>query len=103
MVRLKPSARRDLLAIREWGISQWGDKRSEEFLEDLIAALERLTEHPQQGRSRAALVPGLRSIRFRSYIAFYLIDAEGPVILSVLHERRNSAALDFADRMQDEG
>jgi toxin ParE1/3/4 len=103
MVRLKPSARRDLLAIREWGVTAWGGGRAREFLEDLITALERLTEQPLLGRSRAALMPGLRSIRFRSYVVFYVIDADGPVFLSVLHERRNHAALDFADRMEGEG
>ena len=101
-ILLKPAARRDLLAIRLWAIETWGQARATEFLEQLIEALERLVANPLLGRSRQALLPGLRSIRFRGYVIFYLIEADRPAIVAVLHERRNHAALDFADRIEGE-
>ena len=101
-VRLKPSARRDLLAIRQWSLDNWGEARTGEFMEQLIEAIERLAGHPLMGRSRSAFLPGLRSIRFRGHAIFYLIEVDLPVIVAVLHERRNHAALDFADRIEGE-
>lgn len=54
------------------------------------------------GRSRAALMPGLRSIRHRGSAIFDLPEPDGPVVVAALHERRNLAALDFADRVEGE-
>ncbi len=101
-IRLKPRARTDLLAIRAWGEAQWGKARSREFLEGLIEALERLAAHPHMGRPREAFLPGLRSIRHRGYVIFHILEEETPVIVAVIHERRNLAALDFADRIEGE-
>lgn len=101
-VPIKPRARADLLAIRAWGEERWGPERSRDFLEGLIEAIERLAEFPLMGRSRSAFLPGLRSVRYRGYYVFYLIEAERAVVVAVIHERRNFAALDFADRIEGE-
>jgi toxin ParE1/3/4 len=53
------------------------------------------------GRPRNVFLPGLRSLRHRGYVIFYLAETDGPVIVAVLHERRNLAAFDFADRLED--
>jgi plasmid stabilization system protein ParE len=54
------------------------------------------------GRPRGAFFPGLRSVRHRGYVIFYVIEADRPVVVAVIHERRNLAALDFADRVEGE-
>lgn len=100
--RLKPRARADLLAIRAWGRDRWGAEQTREFLEGLIEAIERLSRFPHMGRSRDALLEGLRSIRHRGYVIFYVLEDGAPVVIAVLHERRNRAALDFADRLEGE-
>jgi toxin ParE1/3/4 len=101
-VPIKPRARADLLAIRAWGEQRWGPERSRDFLEGLIEAIERLAEFPLMGRSRSAFLPELRSVRFRGYAVFYLIESGRAVVIAVIHERRNLAALDFADRIEGE-
>lgn len=101
-VAIKPRARIDLLAIREWSEVQWGEPRARDFLEGLIEAIERLADHPGMGRPRDALLPGLRSIRYRGYVVFHLIESGRPVVVAVVHERRNFAALDFAERIEGE-
>jgi toxin ParE1/3/4 len=101
-VAIKPRARVDLLAIREWSEVHWGESRAGDFLEGLIEAVERLADHPGMGRPRDALLPGLRSIRYRGYIIFYLVEIDRPVVVAVVHERRNFAALDFAERIEGE-
>lgn len=98
---LKPRARTDLLAIRAWGEDTWGPRRSHEFLQGLIEAIERLLEFPHLGRARPAFFPGLRSTRYRGYVIFYIPAADRIEVIAVLHERRNQAALDFADRIEE--
>lgn len=101
-IALKARARADLLAIRAWGEDRWGAERTRDFLEDLIEAIERLAEFPLMGRSRDAFFAGLRSVRHRGYVVFYILEAERPVVIAVIQERRNLAALDFADRIEGE-
>ena len=101
-ILLKPAARRDLRAIRVSGIETWGLARANDFLGQLIVAMERLAEHPYMGRSRHSLYPGLRSIRFRGYAIFYIVTDGSADIVAIFHERRNHAALSFANRMDSE-
>jgi toxin ParE1/3/4 len=39
-------------------------------------------------------------IRHRGYVVFYILEADRPVVVAVIHERRNLAALDFAERVK---
>ncbi len=48
-----------------------------------------LAEHPYIGRNRDDLRPGLRSFPSGEYIILYRVDNEQPVILHVLHGRRD--------------
>jgi toxin ParE1/3/4 len=101
-VPIKPRARADLLAIRTWSEHEWGPSRTRDFLEGLIEAIERLAEFPMIGRPRDVFFPGLRSVRYRGFAVFCVIEAGRPVVVAVIHERRNLAALDFADRIEGE-
>jgi len=100
-IRLKPRARADLLAIRAWSEDQWGEARAREFLEGLIERLEQLVAFPEMGRPRPVFHEDLRSIRYKGYVIFYCLENGAAVIVAVLHERRNHAALDFAERLED--
>ena len=101
-VPIKPRARADLVAIRAWSEHAWGASKTRDFLEGLIEAIERLAEFPMMGRPRDVFFPGLRSVRHRGFAIFYVIEAGRPVVVAVIHERRNLAALDFADRIEGE-
>lgn len=96
---IKRRARADLLAIRAWGEDRWGEDRTRDFLEGMIETIERLEAAPEMGRPRPEFFAGLRSIRYRGYAIFYAIEGGRPAIVAVLHERRNLAALEFADRI----
>lgn len=52
------------------------------------------------GRARDSFLPGLRSIRHRGYIVFYLLEEGQVAIVAVIHERRNQAALNFTDYIE---
>jgi len=102
-VRVKPAARADLVAIKAWRLSQWGQARTRDFLEGLIETIEAVQHYPQKGRPRDALLPGARSVRYTGHLILYVIDGAGPVVVAVLNERRNLAALSFANRVADGG
>ena len=53
------------------------------------------------GREGSTFLAGLRSVRHRGYLLFYVIELDRAVIIAVIHERRNLAALDFGDRLED--
>ena len=91
----------DLDGIHEYGLAEWGAARSGEFMVRLGESIYGLADSPYRGRSREAFHPGLRSILHRQYVVFYMIEGNDVVIGAVIHERRNHAALDFADRLED--
>ena len=101
-IAIKARARADLLAVRAWSEHRWGAERTRDFLEGVVESIERLAEFPLMGRARNALLPGLRSVRYRGYVIFYALEEDRPVVIAVIHERRNLAALDFADRIEGE-
>jgi plasmid stabilization system protein ParE len=78
--------------MRAWGEDRWGVERARDFLEGLVETIERLAEFPLMGRARSAFFAGLRSIRYRGYVVFCVIEADRPVVVAVVHERRNLAA-----------
>ena len=92
----------DIRQIKAWGLENWGNQRARDFLAGLRSAIEGLCSRPQKGRPRSSLQPGLRSILYRGYLIFYVIRAEDIVVIGVIHERRNHAALDFSERMEKE-
>lgn len=98
---LKPRARSDLVALREWSEANWGPQKTSEFIEGLLELFERLQEHPHLGRARPAFHDDLRSLRYKVFVIFYVVEDGKPVIVAVLHEKRNHAALDFAERIED--
>ena len=91
----------DIRALKAWGIDNWGPARTREFLGGLREAIDRLTSHPHMGRTRRSLHPDLRSVIYRGHVIFHANKGEWLIVIGVIHERRNQAALDFADRIDD--
>ena len=99
-VRYRERAVADLNGIKNWGVDHWGADRTDEFLAGMRASIDRLARFPELGRLRPLLAPRLRSITFSGYVIFYVAEPAGPIIAAILHERRNHAALDFADTLE---
>ena len=100
-VRLKAAAIIDLQGIADYGAAQWGVPRARDFMTSLIEAIEELALRPYGGRPRSSLVEGLRSVRYRGYLIFFVLEDSHPVVVAVLSERRYLAAIDFADRVAE--
>jgi toxin ParE1/3/4 len=100
VIRLKPTARADLSAIRTWSEDNWGPGRTRDYLIGLREALRQLERQPMIGRSRDVLAMGLRSWTYKTHVIFYVLRPDGISIVRVLHERRNHAALDFSEALE---
>jgi len=55
---------------------------------------------PEAGRDRAAFVPGARSMTSERHLVFYRKVESEVVILRIVHEARNWAALSYADELE---
>ena len=102
-VRLTLQARRDLEDIRRFTVEFWGQDQWHSYFTRLLAAFERATLDTKCGRPRGILRPRMRSLAYQKHLIFFepIAHAGGQtVILRVLHERRNFAALSYHDDLE---
>lgn len=95
-IRLSRRARRDLDDIRRYTIETWGRNQWLTYYRGLVRTFEAIVADPDGGRDRSLFAPGLRSLNYRRHVVFFArIDAAGgePVILRIVHQRRNLPAL----------
>ena len=62
-----------------------------------------IANNPEGGRDRSLFAPGLRSLTHRRHVVFFARVAtadDEPVILRIVHERRNMPALVYFDDLE---
>jgi toxin ParE1/3/4 len=96
--RLSDLAKSDLDEIRAYTIAEWGRPQWLIYYRDLVRGWDRIVAHPDRGQDRSALFPNMRSVRIGRHVVFYLRAADGVVIIRLVHERRDMAALSFEVR-----
>ncbi len=97
---LSGRARRDLDEIREWTIKTWGRGKWQDYYRGMGAAFRQIAANPACGRQRDMLAKGMRSLTYEQHLIFFapVADFGGqPVILRILHQRRNLGALLYLD------
>lgn len=90
-IRWARTARNDLRGIRSY-IAQDSPFYAKQFCERLVAAVEKLAEHPRLGREVAEAEGAPEEVReliFRGYRVAYLIEADTVHILAVIHGARD--------------
>ena len=95
-IRLSRRARQDLDDIRRYTIETWGRDQWLTYYRGMVRAFEAIAANPDGGRDRSLFAAGLRSLNYRRHVIFFArIDAAGgePVILRIVHQRRNMPAL----------
>ena len=95
-IRLSGLARADLEDIRDYTIRTWGRDQWLVYYRQLVTAFDRIGADPDTGRDRSLFVPDIRSVNGRRHVIFFkqLDAADGaPVILRIVHQRRNIPAL----------
>ncbi len=101
--RLTRTARRDLEDIRKHTVARWGREQWLRYFAGLSAAFERIANDPQCGRQRDALHKGLRSLTCEQHVVFFSPTRHAggaPVILRIIHQKRNISALLFTDDLE---
>jgi toxin ParE1/3/4 len=100
---LSGRARRDLDEIRDWTIATWGREQWQVYYRGLGAAFRRIATDPSCGRPRDMLGAGMRSLVYERHLIFFAsVTSFGGqmVILRILHQRRNLAAVAYLDDLE---
>jgi len=87
-----PRAVDDLAEIWDW-IAVDDVQAADRVLADLQRTLTRIGEHPELGRARPELMPGLRSLPCGRYVVFYRARDALVEIVRILHGNRDVGAL----------
>ena len=102
-IRLSRRARRDLDRIRRYTVETWGRDQWIVYYRGLVQIFEAISNNPEGSRDRSLFAPGLRSVTYRRHVVFFARVAaadDEPVILRIVHERRNMPALDYFDDLE---
>lgn len=97
-IRLAALVRRDLDEVCAHTTQRWGEAQWLSYYRGLVATLERIEADPMTGRARDLFRPGMRSVACERHVVFLtpIVAAGGaPVVLRILHGRRNLAALRY--------
>ncbi len=101
-IRLSRLARRDLDDIRRYTLDTCGRDQWLKYYRGLARAFEDIMANPDGGRDRSLFAPGLRSIDYEKHVIFFtrVSAAENaPVILRIVHHRRNIPALTYFESL----
>ncbi len=86
---IAPAAKADLQDIYQYGLQQWGQKQSDNYLQNLKEQLWMLARQPFVGAERPELLPGMRSLPVASHILFYSVTPDAVEVIRVLHGRQD--------------
>ena len=79
-------ARTDLKSIDEYTESTWGGLQADRYLHDLRAFCATLAQIPELGRRWNSKQPGLYRMEHDKHVIFYRGNADGILILRILHQ-----------------
>jgi len=84
-VALARRALSDLREIERYSVKEWGRKTADKYLDDIAAALDRLSENPEILNIEPDLIPGLYFYRVRKHILVCDFQGEPVIVLTVIH------------------
>jgi len=92
-LRVSHRAKRDLDGIWRYVANDSSStEAADRVVDSVMAHFGLLAEHPQAGRSREGIDPGLRSFPSGSYLIYYRESKSNVVISRVLHGKRDQQA-----------
>ena len=89
-LRLAHSAERELTAIWTYTLSEWGEKRANNYLAALEQAFSQLLENPSMGKARPDIARCYRALTVKKHCIFYCIATESVDVLRILHGRMDA-------------
>jgi len=80
-------AKQDLLDIRQYTQTKWGNLQAKSYLSELRNTLKRLQEQPFIGIDRSSdLGAGVQSFPHVSHMIYYRTHEKNLIILAILHQ-----------------
>jgi len=89
-LRIAQAAREDLREIRMYSKSAFGARVARNYLEGLRHVISLLRRRPAAGVVEDDLGEGMRGFTYRSHRIYYRLDAEGVLIVRILHHARDA-------------
>lgn len=86
-VRLRPKAREDIVAIGKYSRRHWGAGQAAAYLRALDTAIHAAAAHPLRAPEAH---PPYRKLTVGSHLIFYRVEADGIVVVRVLHQRMDA-------------
>ncbi|WP_298967129.1 type II toxin-antitoxin system RelE/ParE family toxin [uncultured Roseibium sp.] len=83
--RLTQRALRDLDAIADYSLDQWGAAQTQTYLEQIAVRMQWLADNPGIGKNRDEVADGYRSFPEGKHVIFYLILEAEIAIIGVPH------------------
>lgn len=102
-IRLSRLARKDLDEIRSYTVETWGRDRWLAYYRGMVQAFEVIAANPEGGRDRSLFAQWLRSLTYKRHVIFFARIAaadDEPVILRIVHERRDMPALVYFEHLR---
>jgi toxin ParE1/3/4 len=95
-IALTRRALSDIREIERYSIAQWGRKTTSKYLDEIEAALDRLSENPALLRRQPEFAPGLCFYRIRSHFLVCDFRQRSIVVLAVIH-----SSMDLPSRLSE--
>jgi toxin ParE1/3/4 len=85
------NAQTDLRLVLAYSFATWGGEQGDDYAERFARATQRLLTHPELGRARDDLEPGLRALPVGYHVIFYQVDDRSVTIVRILHAKMDPA------------
>ncbi|HRO24668.1 MAG TPA: type II toxin-antitoxin system RelE/ParE family toxin [Promineifilum sp.] len=89
--RLTRYAERDILDIYLFTLEHFGPAQADKYTSDLFARFSAIATQPTLGRDFGDIHPDARRLNQGSHAIYYRPDADGILILRILHQRMDPA------------
>lgn len=83
-------AERDLDAIIEYTLENWGQSQAVKYLDGLETLLGNLALTPLLGVNQDGIFKDLLSFPYVSHVVFYVKSHDGVTVIRILHKRMNT-------------
>lgn len=86
MYKLTKDAQADLIQIRHYTLSQWGNKQSKLYLLELQQIITLLSEAPEMGKKRPDVSKDAFSFPHGSHVFYYVLHTDYLLVFAILHK-----------------
>lgn len=83
---MRPAAVRDLDAIADHTLAEWGEAQRNAYVSRLLDAFDQIGEMPEIGRLRPGMSRPWRGYPVSRHIVFYLLIDDAVDIVRILHQ-----------------